>query len=80
VPEVQFCIKDTGIGIPVDRQKAIFERFIQADIEDKNAFQGTGLGLAITKIYVEMLGGKLWFESEENKGSVFCFTLPNQKT
>ncbi|MCF8345127.1 MAG: response regulator [Bacteroidales bacterium] len=75
-PELEFYVKDTGIGIPHDRQEAIFERFIQADIADKMAYQGAGLGLAITKNYVEMLGGKMWVESEEGKGSTFYFTLP----
>ncbi|MBA4409608.1 MAG: hybrid sensor histidine kinase/response regulator [Odoribacter sp.] len=74
--ELQFYVKDTGIGIPKNRQEAIFERFIQAEIADKMARQGAGLGLAITKSYVEMLGGKIWVESEEGKGSTFCFTLP----
>jgi CheY-like chemotaxis protein len=73
---LQFYVKDTGIGIPQDRQEAIFERFIQADIEDRMARQGAGLGLAITKAYVEMLGGKIWVESEEGIGSTFYFTLP----
>ncbi|MCX6240089.1 MAG: response regulator [Bacteroidia bacterium] len=74
--ELQFFVKDNGIGIPKDRQEAIFERFVQADIGDKRAFQGAGLGLSITKAYIEMLGGKIWVESEEGKGSVFYFTLP----
>jgi PAS domain S-box-containing protein len=73
---LEFYVKDTGIGIPKNRQKAIFERFIQADIKDQNATQGAGLGLAITKAYIEMLGGKLWVESEEDIGSTFYFTLP----
>jgi len=74
--KVEFYVKDTGIGIPKDRQQAIFERFIQADIADSRAFQGSGLGLSISKAYVEMLGGKIWVESEEGKGSTFYFTLP----
>ena len=74
--ELEFYVKDTGIGIMKDRQDAVFERFIQADIYDKMAHQGGGLGLAITKSYVEMLGGKIWIESEEGKGSTFYFTLP----
>ncbi|RXP46493.1 response regulator [Lutibacter sp. HS1-25] len=74
--EIEFYIKDTGIGIPKNRQTAIFERFIQADIEDRMAKQGAGLGLTISKAYVNMLKGKLWLESEENKGSTFYFTLP----
>lgn len=73
---ITFYVKDSGIGIPDNRQKAVFERFIQADIEDKMAREGAGLGLAITKAYVEMLGGKLWLESKEGVGSVFYFTLP----
>ena len=73
---LQFFIKDTGIGIPKTRQEAIFERFIQADISDKQAYQGAGLGLAIAKAYVEMLGGKIWVESEEGSGSIFYFTIP----
>jgi len=75
---LEFYVMDTGIGIDSDRQKAIFERFIQADISDKQALQGAGLGLSISKAYVEMLGGKLWVESEEGKGSTFYFTLPYQ--
>jgi PAS domain S-box-containing protein len=74
--ELQFFVKDTGIGIPYDRQEAIFERFIQADISDKMARQGAGLGLSISKAYVEMLGGKIWVESEVGIGSTFYFTLP----
>ncbi|MEI6277241.1 MAG: response regulator, partial [Prolixibacteraceae bacterium] len=58
------------------RQEAIFERFIQADIADVQARQGAGLGLSIAKAYVEMLGGKIWVESETGKGSTFYFTLP----
>nr|WP_320021107.1 PAS domain S-box protein [uncultured Draconibacterium sp.] len=81
--KVKFYVKDTGIGIPEERTEAIFERFIQADIADKMARQGAGLGLAISKAYVEMLGGKIWVDSEESKGSTFFFTLPcniNSKT
>jgi len=73
---LEFFVKDTGIGIPKDRQKAIFERFVQADITDKMARQGAGLGLSISKAYVELLGGKIWVESKEGTGSTFYFTLP----
>jgi signal transduction histidine kinase/ActR/RegA family two-component response regulator len=73
---IEFFVKDTGIGISKDRQAAIFERFIQADFNDKMARQGAGLGLSISKAYVELLGGKIWVESEPQKGSVFYFTLP----
>ncbi len=73
---VRFYVKDTGIGIPKDRQEAIFERFVQADIADKMARQGAGLGLSISKAYIEMMGGNIWVESSEGKGSVFYFSLP----
>lgn len=75
-PDIEFYINDTGIGIPKHRQKAIFNRFEQADIKDTRVFEGSGLGLAISKSYVEMLSGKIWVESEEGKGSAFYFTLP----
>jgi signal transduction histidine kinase len=74
--ELQFFVKDTGIGISKDKQEVIFNRFVQADIDDKQARQGAGLGLAITKAYVEILGGKIWLDSEEGKGSVFYFSIP----
>ncbi len=73
---LEFYVKDTGIGIPKLRQEAIFERFIQADIDDMNARQGAGLGLAIAKSYTEMLGGKIRVDSDEGKGSSFYFTIP----
>jgi PAS domain S-box-containing protein len=73
---LEFFVKDTGIGIPKERQEDIFERFIQADIIDTMARQGAGLGLSITKAYIEMLGGKIWVESEKGIGSTFYFTLP----
>ena len=73
---ITFCIKDTGIGIPENRREAIFNRFEQADIEDKRGFEGSGLGLAIAKSYVEMLDGKIWVESLEGEGSQFYFRIP----
>jgi PAS domain S-box-containing protein len=73
---LQFFVKDTGIGIAKNRQEAIFERFIQADIEDPKALQGAGLGLTIAKAYAEMLGGKIWVKSDEGIGSTFYFTIP----
>lgn len=75
---LEFYVKDTGIGIPVERQRAIFDRFVQADTLDSRTYQGAGLGLSISKAYVEMLGGKIWVESEKGKGSIFYFTLPNK--
>ena len=74
--ELEFYVKDTGIGIPQCKQMNIFERFVQADNGDSRAFQGAGLGLSISKAFVEMLGGKIWVESEEGKGSTFYFTIP----
>jgi len=74
--ELEFFVKDTGIGVPKDQQEAIFERFIQADVTAKMAYQGAGLGLSISKAYVEILGGKIWVESQEGKGSTFYFSIP----
>jgi PAS domain S-box-containing protein len=76
INELEFYVKDSGVGIPDDRKHAIFDRFIQADFSDKRAFQGAGLGLSISKAYVEMLGGKIWVESEVGIGSSFYFTIP----
>ncbi|MFA5972338.1 MAG: PAS domain S-box protein [Lentimicrobiaceae bacterium] len=73
---LEFYVKDTGIGIPLEKQEVIFERFIQADIADIQARQGAGLGLSIAKAFVELLRGKIWVESEQGKGSIFYFTLP----
>lgn len=74
--ELEFYVKDTGIGIPDERQMAIFERFVQADVEQALASEGTGLGLAISRAYVEMLGGTIWLESKEGVGSSFYFKIP----
>jgi signal transduction histidine kinase/CheY-like chemotaxis protein len=74
--ELEFFVKDTGMGISKDKLEVIFNRFVQADIDDKLALQGAGLGLSITKAYVEILGGKIWLDSEEGKGSVFYFSIP----
>lgn len=77
---IKFYVVDTGIGIAKNRQLAIFERFVQADIDNLNAEQGAGLGLSITKSYIELLGGKIWLESEIGVGSKFSFTLPFNST
>ncbi|MCK5820604.1 MAG: HAMP domain-containing histidine kinase, partial [Bacteroidales bacterium] len=73
---IEFFVKDTGIGIPKDLQESVFDRFIQADRHKSRSYEGAGLGLSITKAYVEMLGGEIWLESEEGKGSQFYFTIP----
>ena len=69
-------VRDTGIGIPANRLEAIFDRFVQADIADKNAMQGAGLGLSIAKAYVHLLQGTIRVESEPEKGSVFFISVP----
>jgi PAS domain S-box-containing protein len=73
---LEFFIKDTGMGISKSQKKIIFERFRQASETISRTHEGSGLGLAISKAYVEMLGGKIWVESEEGKGSIFYFTIP----
>ena len=72
----RFCISDTGIGIDPAYHEIIFERFRQASPEISLEYGGTGIGLSVAKSYVELLGGRIWVESEPGKGSTFCFTLP----
>lgn len=74
--ELEYFVKDTGIGITKEKQEIIFDRFVQSDFENQGNPEGTGLGLSISKAYVEMLGGRIWVESEENEGSIFFFTIP----
>jgi len=69
-------VSDTGIGVDPQYSEIIFERFRQADIPNRNKYKGTGLGLAICKGYAELMGGRIWVESEPGKGSRFCFQLP----
>lgn len=71
---ILFSVKDTGIGIPVEKQQLIFERFTQADSSTSRSFGGTGLGLTITKKILELQGSKLQLTSEEGKGSTFFFS------
>jgi len=70
-----FSVKDTGVGIPKGKQEGIFDSFKQADSSTTREFGGTGLGLSISKRLVELMGGKMWVESEEGKGSEFFFTV-----
>ena len=76
---LEFYVIDTGIGIAPNKQKIIFDRFVQADLSLSSRYEGAGLGLSITKAYVEMLGGKIWVKSEEQKGSEFYFTIPYKR-
>ncbi len=71
---LEFIVKDTGIGIPAEKQKLLFQRFTQLDSSYTKQYQGTGLGLAISKRLVEMMNGDIWIESQIDQGSVFHFT------
>lgn len=76
IDTIQFYVKDTGIGIPEDRINYIFEQFNKIEENTKQLYKGVGIGLTITKNLVELLGGKIWVESQFGKGSGFYFTLP----
>lgn len=78
---IYFYVKDTGIGIPKEKHNLVFERFVQADLNNKMPNEGTGLGLAISKAYIELLGGKITLKSNSenessNSGSTFSFNIP----
>lgn len=75
IVELQFSVKDTGIGIPKDKYNKIFKSFSQVDSSTTRKFGGTGLGLAICKRLVELMDGRIWLESEEGIGSTFHFTI-----
>ncbi len=71
---LHFSVRDTGVGIPLDRQESVFEAFTQADGSTTRTYGGTGLGLTISSQLVQLMGGRIWLESEAGKGSTFHFT------
>ena len=77
--EIQFQVKDTGIGIPLEKQEAVFESFSQVDASTTRKYGGTGLGLAVSSMLVKAMGGRLWLESEAGRGSTFYFTVPLER-
>jgi CheY-like chemotaxis protein len=76
---LKFYVRDSGIGIPKEYHEIIFDRFRQVDDKLSRNYGGTGLGLAICKSIVEMMGGRIWIESEPNIGSTFFFTIPYEQ-
>ncbi|TSA33488.1 MAG: PAS domain S-box protein [Porphyromonadaceae bacterium] len=74
---ITFYVKDTGLGIPAEFKKKVFDRFRKVDLHDRTDIEGTGLGLAITKELVKMLKGEIWFDSEPGEGTTFFVRLPS---
>jgi signal transduction histidine kinase len=76
---ILFTVKDSGVGIPENQVDIIFNSFEQADNSLTRSYGGSGLGLTITKRMTELLGGKIWLDTEEGKGSIFYFNIPLEK-
>ncbi|MEW6501649.1 MAG: response regulator [Thermodesulfobacteriota bacterium] len=74
-----FAVRDSGIGIPIHKQRLIFESFAQVDTSTTRRYGGTGLGLTISKKIIEMMGGRIWVKSRPGEGSTFFFTVPVKK-
>jgi len=77
---LHFSVRDTGIGIPIERQHRLFKSFQQVDASTTRHYGGTGLGLAICKRLVELMGGRIWVESDTGKGATFHFTISTKAT
>ncbi len=75
---VQISVRDTGLGISEEDTRQVFNRFFRAERDASSLVDGTGLGLSIAKMFTELMGGKIWVESELGKGSTFSFTLPTK--
>lgn len=77
---IQTDVHDTGLGLSEEDQKHVFDRFFRAERDADSLVDGTGLGLPIAKMFVELMGGKIWLRSELGKGSTFSFTVPLLET
>jgi signal transduction histidine kinase len=77
--QLKFSVIDSGVGIPIEKQKSIFDQFVQADFSHSNGYEGSGLGLSITKGYVDLLKGSIHMNSAPGKGTQFLVQIPNLK-
>ena len=77
--DIVFCVQDNGLGIPEEKQKNLFKKFYQVDTSIRRRHEGSGLGLAVCKGIVDGIGGRIWVNSKEDKGSSFFFSVPRQR-